>query len=104
MSRADGLAGMLDVLVGRGVGPWDEVSLTTSSGSNMVNHGRRGQVVCPSGRRQVSFWGSAGVICARLWLESCHDGVRRGQVRARRADGCAPTSEMHIKLMAFDDF
>ena len=42
VSRADGRAGMFDALVGQWVGPWGEVSLTTSSGSNVVNHGRRG--------------------------------------------------------------
>ena len=104
------------MLVGRWVGPWgrsgeDKVGLEsgqsrsswtsvlpfgassgrlkTSLGSNLVSHVRRGQVFCPLGRRRVSFRGSTGVVCAGLWLESCHDWGRRGQGRVSRADGRA---------------
>ena len=79
-------------------------SVETSSGTNVVSRGRLGRVFCPLGRRLVSFWGSAEVICAPLWLKGCHDEARCGQVRARRADGCARTSETHIKPICFDDF
>ena len=101
--RADGCARTFDALVGRLVVPW-EGRAKTSSGTNVVSRGRLGRVFCPLGRRLVSFWGSAEVICAPLLLKSCHDEARCGQVRARRADGCAPTSEIHIKLMDFDEF
>ena len=88
-------------LVGWSLG---EGRVKTSSGTNVVSRGRLGRVFCPLGRRLVSFWGSAEVICAPLWLKSCHDEARCGQVRARRADGCARTSETHIKPMYFDGF
>ena len=87
-------------LVGWSLG---EGRVKTSSGTNVVSRGRLGRVFCPLRRRLVSFWGSAEVICAPLWLKSCHDEARCGQVRARRADGCARNTKTRIFPMSFDD-
>ena len=83
MSRADGRAGMLDVLVGRWVGPWGEVSLRqvrarTWSTTVVVDKfsARRGVVGC-------HFWaprGSFAQVCGSKVVTPGEDEGKGGRV------------------------